>query len=88
VYINYLSLGINTNSKPLLFADDISILITANTLSNLQMRSLSILTHMSKWFAANGLSLNIDKTNAIKFSLSHLQEDLFQVLYRDKKLKK
>jgi hypothetical protein len=32
---------------------------------------------MSKWFVANGLSL----------SVSHLQEDLFQVPYRDKKLK-
>jgi hypothetical protein len=42
---------------------------------------------MSKWFASNGLSLNIDKTNVIKFSLSHLQEDLFQVPYRDKEIK-
>jgi hypothetical protein len=87
LYINDFPRGINTYSKPVLFADDISVLIIANNLSNLQMRSSSILTHMSKWFAANGLSLNIDKTNVIKFSLSHLQEDLFQFPYRDKEIK-
>jgi hypothetical protein len=49
-----------------LFADDVSVLITVNNLSNLQIRSLSILTHMSKWFSVNGLSLSIDKTNVMK----------------------
>jgi hypothetical protein len=87
IYINDLPIWINTCSKPVLFADDISILITANNLRNLQMRSLSVLTHTSKWFAANGLSLNINKTNIIKFSVSHLQADLFQVPYRDKEIK-
>jgi hypothetical protein len=47
IYINDLPLGINTYSKPVLFADDISVLITANNLRNLQMRSSSMLTHMS-----------------------------------------
>jgi hypothetical protein len=30
------------------------------------IRSASILNHMSKWYAVNGLFLNIDKTNVIK----------------------
>jgi hypothetical protein len=42
---------------------------------------------MSKWFAANGLSLNIDKTSVIKFNLSHFQEHSLQIFYRDKLLK-
>jgi hypothetical protein len=46
IYINDLPLRINSYSKPV-FADDISVLITANNLSNLQMRSSSMLTHMS-----------------------------------------
>jgi hypothetical protein len=33
------------------------------------------------------LSLNIDKTNVKKISLSHLQEDLFQIPCRDKEVK-
>jgi hypothetical protein len=35
IYINDLPLGINTYSKPVLFADDIIILITANNLKDL-----------------------------------------------------
>ena len=35
----------------------------------------------------NGLSLNIDTTNAIKFNLNHLQDDTFQILYQDKEIK-
>jgi hypothetical protein len=42
---------------------------------------------MSKWFAVNGLSLNIDKSSVIKFNLSHFQEDSLQIFYRDKLLK-
>jgi hypothetical protein len=43
---------------------------------------------MNKRFAANVLSLNTDKTNAIKFNLSHSQEDSFQISYEDKKNQK
>jgi hypothetical protein len=87
IYINDLPLGINTYSKPVLFADDLSILIAAKNLNDLQTRSLPVLTYMSKWFAANGLSLNIDKTSVIKFNLSHFQEDSLQIFYRNKLIK-
>jgi hypothetical protein len=42
---------------------------------------------VSKWFGANGLSLNIDKNSVIKLNLSHFQEDSLQIFYRDKLLK-
>jgi hypothetical protein len=42
---------------------------------------------MSKWFAANGLSLNIDNTSVIKFNSSHFQEHSLPIFYRDKLLK-
>jgi hypothetical protein len=44
IYINDVPLGINTHSKPVLFADDLSVLITAKNLNNLKRRSLPILT--------------------------------------------
>jgi hypothetical protein len=71
----------------MLFADDISVLITANNLKDLQMRFSSILNYMSKCFAANGWSLNIDKTDAIKFNLSHSQGDSFRIPYKNKEIK-
>jgi hypothetical protein len=87
IYINDLPLGINTYSKSVLSADDISVVITANNLKDVQMRSSHILNYMSQWFPANGLSLNIDKTNAVKFIVSHSQEDSFQIPYKDKEIK-
>lgn len=42
---------------------------------------------MSKWFAVNVLSLNVDITDVIKFNSNHLQSDTFQILYQDKEIK-
>jgi hypothetical protein len=86
MYINDL-LGIITCYKPMLFGDDTRVLITASNLNDLQIRSTSILNHKSKWFAMNGLSLNIYKTNVIRFHFDHLVSDAFQILYQDKEIK-
>jgi hypothetical protein len=53
------------DSKLLLFADDMSVLIIANNLQDLQTNPTSILNQMNKWSIANGLSLNLKKTNVI-----------------------
>jgi hypothetical protein len=55
VYITDLPFRINTYSEPMLFADDTSVLITASNLNGFQIKSMSVLNHMSKWFAVNGL---------------------------------
>jgi hypothetical protein len=41
---------------------------------------------MIKWFTANGLSLNMDKTNIIKFSPSNRQYNNLQLMYHSKLL--
>jgi mannose/fructose/N-acetylgalactosamine-specific phosphotransferase system component IID len=61
IYSNDLPLGINIYSQPVLFADDTNVLITADNLNDLQIRSASVLNHMREWFAVNGLSPNMDK---------------------------
>jgi len=43
------------------------VLITAIYLSELEIKSTSILNYMSQWFAVNGLFQNIEKTNALHF---------------------
>jgi hypothetical protein len=42
---------------------------------------------MSKWFAVNGLPLNIQKTNALHSKSNHLQNDSFQIYYQGKEMK-
>jgi len=56
-YITDLPLGINTDSKPLVYADDTSVLLNGNRLNDLQIKSATVLKSMSKWFTLNGLSL-------------------------------
>lgn len=87
MYINDLHLGINIDSRPVLFADDTCVLITANDLNELQTKSTSKLNYMSTWFAVNGLSLNIQKTNALHVKSNHLQNDSFQISYQGKETK-
>jgi hypothetical protein len=82
IYINNLHHGINTDSRPVLFVDDTSVLITANDLNELQTKSTPKLNYTSKWFAVNALSWNIQKTNALHFKSNHLQNGSFQILSR------
>jgi hypothetical protein len=39
------------------------------------------------WFTANGLSLNTEKTNIVKFSSNHLQDDSFYINFQNKIMK-
>jgi hypothetical protein len=87
IYINDLLYGINADAKPVIYAEDMSMLITANNLNDLQTKFNSALNYMNEWFSVNGLSLDIDKTNIVKFSSNHLQNDLFQITYQNKSMK-
>ena len=40
---------------------------------------------MCKWLSVNGLSLNTDKTDAMKINFNHFQSDPFHDFYIDKK---
>jgi hypothetical protein len=39
---------------------------------------------MTGWFSANGLPLNMEKTNIIKFTSSYHQNEAFQTIYQNK----
>jgi hypothetical protein len=77
IYINDLLYGINADAKPVTYADDTRVLITAN-------HSNSKLKYMSKCFLFSGFSLNIAKTNILKFSSNSLQNDPFKSTYQTK----
>jgi len=49
------------------------VLITANNLNEYETKSTSILTFMNKCFIVNGLSQNMERTNALHFKTEHLQ---------------
>jgi hypothetical protein len=71
-----------TNTIFLLFVDKTSVLITASNLSELQTKYTYILNYMSTWFAVNGLSLNLKKTNALHFILIIFKVSHFNFFYQ------
>jgi hypothetical protein len=54
-------------SEPILFTDDASVMIASRNYKNFCSVTNSILSHIIKWFAANKLVLNLDKTNITQF---------------------
>jgi hypothetical protein len=68
IYTKDLPKLINKTSLPELFADDTSILFTQPNLTDLNNNMQSIFETLNKWFTANQLTLNFDKT---LYSLCH-----------------
>jgi hypothetical protein len=68
IYINDFPLEISKISEVIMFADDTSILCTSKDYNNLKIKLSHICRHMSRWFQANLLALNLDKTQMIKFT--------------------
>jgi hypothetical protein len=81
IYINNLPFGTNSYSSSVLFVDDKSVLITASNLSELQTKCTCLLNYLSKWFAVNGLTLNIEKTNALHLNSNLLQNEPYHVFF-------
>jgi hypothetical protein len=68
VYINDLPYGFNRDVKFVLYADDTSVLVTANNNIELQSKFSFTLNKIRSWFAVNRLLLNKEKTKVAKFS--------------------
>jgi hypothetical protein len=67
VYINDLPCLINKSSKPILYADDTSILCINPNSSELEKAINAILIKINEWFSVNLLNPNLNKTNCIYF---------------------
>jgi sarcosine oxidase/L-pipecolate oxidase len=68
-YINDLPLTINSQSKLILCADDINIIISHPEVNCFQNAMNDVFASLNKWIKANKLTLNFDKTNFTKFCI-------------------
>lgn len=57
------------NTSIILFADDTSVLTNDLNFMNLENKLSIVLKLMNEWFHCNMLSLNLDKTCCMKFSV-------------------
>jgi hypothetical protein len=84
IYLNDLPLGLHQGAKPVTYADDISVLLTARNDEELKIKINGSLGCMVGWFSADGLTLNMEKTNIMKFTSSYQQNKAFQITYQNK----
>ena len=80
--INDLPYGLHNVARPVIYADDTSILLTARSTKELKTKINSMLHYVLDWFSVNGFVLNIEKTNIAKFTpnLSKLHTKIRQYL--------
>jgi hypothetical protein len=69
IYITDLPFIINKVSKPILFADDTSILCCKTNFNELDMASKEILESINTWSSIISLTSNLTKMNCVQFSL-------------------
>jgi len=67
IYTNDLPNIIADPSKPILFADDTSIIIANPSPSKFKEDINNIIDNINDWFRGNSLSLNFDKTYFLQF---------------------
>ncbi|GFG37065.1 hypothetical protein Cfor_05746 [Coptotermes formosanus] len=82
IYVNDLPSAIHQFATPVIYVDDTSILVTAKDLKDLQIKVSSTLNHVSNWFSSSGLTLNMEKTNIIKFYSNHFHNNLQQSAFK------
>lgn len=69
VYINDLLL-LNCEAQIFCFADDTTLIIEDRDKPKLISKATKIISYIYKWFLANSLEINFDKTTCIPFSIS------------------
>lgn len=74
LYVNDLSKNINGQSKPILFADDTSIVFTSSVLEDFKNYVEIEFESLNKWFEANRPSLISDKIHFMQFTTKNSPE--------------
>ena len=83
LYINDLTKIINKTSSPIIFADDTSILFAHSNLIDFNKNIHIFFASSNKWFRANHLSLNFNKTNYIHFTTKRNMSVNFKIGFND-----
>jgi len=84
IYTHDLPLRINSISETKEFADDTRCIILSRNFEVFYSMSNLVLSHMIKWFAANKLALNINKTNIMKFIIKNSSHSTLHIGYKEK----
>jgi hypothetical protein len=66
------------------FADDASVIISSKKFDDFCATANNVFSHMNIWFSANKLTLNLDKTNVMKFTTNNSSQYTLNIGYNGK----
>ena len=77
VFIVYKDLpNVSPIFKSILFADDTTLIFNYNFIINLETKIKNCIDKLYSWININKLSLNIDKTNILLFTIKNINENV------------
>ena len=76
IHMNDLPYGLHQDAKPVIHGDDTSVLLTSKNDGKIKTEFINALEYMIGWFTENGLALNMEKTNIIKFTACQHQTNI------------
>jgi hypothetical protein len=80
IYINDFSI-LNNKISDITLADDTRILISNKNYNDLNQTCTSVFSYIDRWFQANQLVLNVEKTNILKFTPPKFSDYPLQLKY-------
>jgi exonuclease III len=83
IYLNDLPYGFHPDVIPVIYADDTSVLLIADNENELIYKINLTLDYMTGWFSVNNLTLNMEKTNIVKFSSNKRESKNLQITYHN-----
>jgi hypothetical protein len=86
IYINDLPKTVNDIAKPILFADDTTILITSPTISNFQLKVNTAFNFVKEWLNTNLLCINLNKTHFMQFTIINKPKPYLQITHLNKQI--
>jgi hypothetical protein len=83
IFINDLPLQINSFAEVIMFADDTNILVCHFDYDDFKKASIHVLLHICKWFQANHMMLNVEKTIIIRVTHAKFSHYPLNLIYAD-----
>jgi len=80
IYINDLSLSISKLANPILFADDMTIIISNTNPEEFKTNINLVMTEITNWFQSTVLTLNCNKTHFKQFLTKKQNERKIQTI--------
>jgi len=84
LYINDLPVYLKDKADIIMYADDCALIISDKDAQNLEVKINDVLRSIDKWFGANDVKMNLNKSSYMLIKKSYLTKHLWSINIDDK----